>query len=158
MASFGSTINHKWFLKTMGRSAENNQGASGHSRIDSLDEKVWIISGNTGLVERIETLLHPLAEQIVQIAPETTDQQEFWINKSSEPTLIVLDIDRDVDQGFRIIQRLKRARKDTPVVVLTEDFSRDFGRKIISEGVRYYFSYDFCKDEFLKVAEILLEH
>jgi DNA-binding NarL/FixJ family response regulator len=102
-------------------------------------------------------LLHPLAEQIVQIAPETTDQQELWINKAPVPRLIVLDIDRDVDQGFRIIQRLKRARKDAPVVVLTEDFSRDFGRKIISEGVRYYFSYDFCNDEFLKVAESLLK-
>lgn len=138
-------------------SSDINLRAGKRSCATSSSDKLWIISGNSELIERIGELLRSVTEQIVPIAPQSINKKILRNRKPDTPALVVLDINRDADWGLTIIQRLKRAYRHVPVVVLTRDFSRDFGKKIISEGVRYYFSYDFCTEEFLKVAEIFLK-
>ena len=56
-----------------------------------------------------------------------------------------------------MIQAIKRAHVQTSTVILTERFSRDFGMKILSEGISYYFSYDFCRAEFLQLVASILK-
>ena len=119
--------------------------------------QVWVISADLTLTARIEEVLQPLTEEVIKLAPQPMHQETFWTDKPPCPALIVLDIDRDIELGLEIIKSVKRARIRAPMVVLTRDFSRKFGAKIISEGIRYYFPYDFCQHEFLQVAESLLK-
>ena len=70
--------------------------------------------------------------------------------------MIILDIGCDMDWGMQAIQEIRKRRIQAPLVVLTESFSKDFGAKIISQGVHYYFSRDFLEKEFLDVVKNLL--
>jgi len=128
-----------------------------HARPQSGGARVWVISADDQLADRIGELLRPVTDRIGRFEPETIKEESFWTHKLPDPALVILDIDRDIAWGVWALQRLRRARVQAPVVVLTQDFSRDFGAKIISEGVRYYFSHDFCQEEFLEVAESLLK-
>ena len=119
------------------------------------EERVWLISDSPVLVQSIETLLAPDRVPIMKMGQKTIEQETF--RKSPAPAIVLLDIGADVDRGLRTIQHLKRARLLAPMVVLTSAFSRDFGAKIISEGIRYYFSHDFCKEELLELMHTLLK-
>jgi DNA-binding response OmpR family regulator len=71
--------------------------------------------------------------------------------------LIILDVAHDMDRGLRTIQKLKRHRVNAPIIAFTQNISREFGAKIISQGVRYYFSRDFNPRELLEVADSYLK-
>ena len=72
------------------------------------------------------------------------------------PRVVVLDVGSNLDRGRELIRRLRRVRVTAPMIVVTDDCSRDFGAKIISEGVRYYLVRDFGGEEFVEVVESLL--
>jgi DNA-binding NarL/FixJ family response regulator len=117
----------------------------------------WIVSGNEVLIDRIKPLLLPLTGRVQTIDAEQFDEEAFWSPRPPAPGLIVLDIDHRVDWGVSAIHKLRQARIRAPIVVMTEDFSHEFGAKILSEGVRYYFAHDFCRQEFRDLAESLLK-
>lgn len=120
--------------------------------------EVWVIGASEALGRKIEQTLRPLAPQMRMLAPQDGIEADLeGALRESEPPLIVIDIGEDTDWGLRVIQAVKRARSRTATVILTECFSRDFGAKIISEGIDYYFSHDFCRSEFLRLAKSILK-
>jgi len=116
---------------------------------------VWLVTADEQLNSRIRGLLGTLGCEIIAICPLMTQAENPWEWTETKPEIVVLDIDRDVDWGQGIIDGIQRGRRDTPVVVLTQAFSREFGAKIVSRGTRYYFPHDFCPDEFLEVIRNL---
>jgi len=121
-------------------------------------ETAWIVSADSALVGRIQPLLLPLTGDVRVIDAQEFVRDSFWHPRPSSPHLIILDIDRRLDWGSSAIQRLKQVRIKSPVVVITQDFSHDFGAKILSEGIKYYLSHDFCDQELHELAESLLRH
>ena len=119
---------------------------------------VWIVSQDTNLVLAIEPLLRPLADSVLKVVPEQLLTEPFWSPRPAAPDLVVLDLGEDLDSGLRAILQMRKARFRMPIVVISCDFSREFGVKIVSEGVRYYFARDFCRSEFCEVAESLLKN
>jgi len=130
--------------------------ARGNSFPDPAPGKtVWLVTVDEQLSSRIHGLLGTLGCAIVPIRPQMTEAENPWGWAETRPEIVVLDIDRDVDWGQGILDGIQRGRRDTPVVVLTQAFSREFGAKIISRGARYYFPHDFCPEEFLEVIRNL---
>lgn len=123
----------------------------------SADNTVWIVSSDSKLASKVESLLGPLTGHQVTTTPERLEETAFADPKPAAPDLVVVDIGDDIDSGVETIRCLRRARIKAPIVVLTKNFSRDFGAKIVSEGVRYYLAHDFCQEEFQEVAESLLK-
>ena len=118
--------------------------------------QVWIISDNEALSRGIRQLLAGLSVATSILDPAAVDKDDFWERKPGQLKLVILDVNGRLDWGWEFIRRIRLARIQAPMVVLTEMFSRDFGAKIISQGVRYYFSHDYCKEEFLEVAQNLI--
>ena len=118
---------------------------------------VWLISDTPALVGSIRKLLAADRVTLRPMSLEAIEQEEYRPGTVALPALMLLDIGEDVDRGCRIIRQLRRARLATPVVVLTASLSRDFGAKIISEGIRYYFPHDYCKEELLELVRSLLK-
>ncbi|GAB4321413.1 MAG: hypothetical protein Kow0059_16120 [Candidatus Sumerlaeia bacterium] len=113
---------------------------------------VWIISRNDALAQQLIGVLQSLTTEVCHVKPESMTEGLFRRRQGEKPGLVVLDVGRDVDGALRIIQSIKRHRIKAPIVVVTDECSRDFGAKIISQGVRYYFTRDFNPREFLQVA------
>ena len=128
-------------------------------RASDLSEgrRIWVLTANAELRERIRALLAPLTHRIETMLPAELGQGDGLQLQGSQPALVILDIGREVSEGTRAMQAIKRLRIHAPLVVLTEEFSKDFGAEIISRGVRYYFSHDFVQDEFIQVVKSLLE-
>ena len=124
---------------------------------DPGEETAWIVSDNPALVDRIKPLLQPLTSQLRIVETQEFDDESFWTPRPTIPDLVILDIGSSIDWGVVAIQRLRLARVRAPIVVITADFSHEFGAKILSEGIRYYFAHDFCSREFHDLAESLLK-
>jgi CheY-like chemotaxis protein len=73
------------------------------------------------------------------------------------PAMVLLDIDQDLDGGVAAIERIKRLHRRAPIAILTATMSREFGGKILSLGVQYYFSHDFCEKELIELTRSLTE-
>lgn len=120
------------------------------------DAQVWVISANADLSQRLLDLLKKEKHHVQIVDPDTLGDDNLSRLPSAQLKLIILDVDHNVARGMQIIQRIKRARIKAPMVVLTEEFSRDFGANILSAGVQYYLSYDFCESEFIDLTQTLL--
>src|SRR5690606_13934701 len=119
--------------------------------------KVWLVSNESVLCNRIEMAIRTVSDQISRVRKEELESEGFWTPLPRTPDLIILDVESDVDWGMSAIRRLKRARMKAPLVVITATFSREFGEKILTEGVRYYFAHDFSTSEFREVVESLIK-
>lgn len=118
--------------------------------------EVWIISANPALVEKIEKVLRPLTRRIQVLPPALAGEGLEDKLRGGAPGLIVIDLGADMDWGMGVLRDIKQASSQIPTVVLTEEFSREFGAKILSEGVSYYFPHDFAETEFERLARSLL--
>lgn len=125
------------------------------TRIKAGAPEVWVVSTNAELLEKVQEVLHPLARVRV-LAPAAGGALEEALREGGPP-LIVLDVGGQVNWGMRMIQAIKRSPVPISTVIMTEQFSREFGRKILSEGISYYFSYDFCRSEFLQLVTSILK-
>jgi DNA-binding NarL/FixJ family response regulator len=117
---------------------------------------VWVVSENPEVCLRISGLLSKYGVCHKEIAPTDLDADEAWGDRWTRPPLIVLDVDHKLDRGRRHVQKIYQRYPEMPVVILTSDFSREFGSKILSQGVLYYFSYDFLENEFKELMGSLL--
>jgi DNA-binding NarL/FixJ family response regulator len=126
-------------------------------REQTKEVEMWVVSGDPALCERIEQLTRGMAH-VRQIRSEQVLADEFWQGRPEPPpAVVVLDIDADPDWGANSIHRIRQVRMGEAIIVLTRDFSREFGAKIISQGIRYYFAREFSEEEFLAVIESLLK-
>ena len=107
------------------------------SPIPASGKAVWLVTADEQLSSRIHGLLGTLGCAIVPIRPEMTQSENPWDWARTKPGIVVLYIDQDVDWGQGILDGIQRGRRDTPVVVLTQAFSREFGAKIISRGASF---------------------
>lgn len=119
-------------------------------------DTAWLISADAALAGRIQPLLLPLTGDVRVVDAQEFDGEAFWLPRPAHPSLVILDVDCRLDWGASAIQRLRQARIKAPVVVITKDFSQDFGAKILSEGIKYYLAYDFCDRELRELAASLL--
>ncbi|MCL5270036.1 MAG: response regulator [bacterium] len=117
---------------------------------------LWIVSRDRRLLERIVRLLVDRIQPLATVDPAELEKEDFWTGRTV-PKLILLDIGANAAWGGQVIRRMRRARVESPVVILTEQFTRDFGAQVISEGIRYYFSHDFCDGEFLELVLTLMK-
>ncbi len=124
---------------------------------DCSMETAWVVSGDESLVARMTALLVPLADEVRVVDSSEFERDTFWAPRPSAPNLVILDIGDRLDWAVAVIQRLKQVRIRAPIVVVTEDFSRDFGAKILSQGIRYYLGRDFFDQEFHDLVESLLK-
>lgn len=120
-------------------------------------EMVWVISNEASLAQRVEDVVRPLAGNVSRLTRADVENEGFWNPLPASPDLIVLDIGSEVDWGLWALRRLKRGRIKAPIVVVTGNLSREFGEKILPEGVRYYVARDFSATEFREVTESLLK-
>jgi DNA-binding NarL/FixJ family response regulator len=123
----------------------------------SGEATLWLVSDSIGLIESIQTILEPCQVSTTVMNLDAMEADDFRRCEGQFPAIILLDIGGDVDRGWKIVRHLKRAQPAVPMVVLTQVLSRKFGEKIISEGVRYYFSHDFCKEELVELVHSLLK-
>ena len=122
---------------------------------DGSPAPVWVVGRDPAMWRRIATLMD-WTEPPWLLPPETAADDRFWKRGAQRPRLILLDLEGELDWGRDLMRRARRARLEAPVVVLAESFSRDFGAKIISEGILFHFSRDFCDEEFISVLRSLL--
>jgi len=64
-----------------------------------------------------------------------------------EPLFIILDVDHDLNWGTGVLRLLRRAHPRAPILIISDDFTKSFGRKILSQGVQFHFSRNFADDE-----------
>jgi DNA-binding NarL/FixJ family response regulator len=140
-----------------GRDHAPSESAPPSPAVTPGEAALWLISDSPAIVASIRGLLAPDKVSIRQMSLPAIEHEVYRPGMVSAPALMLLDIGEDVDRGCRIIRQLRRARLHTPVVVLTASLSRDFGAKIISEGIRYYFSHDYCREELLELVQSLLK-
>lgn len=125
-----------------------------------VDARVWIIGDRPALLTRLQASLSgPCdSEENALLSPAAISRMDLFTEHPGHLELVILEVDDPPECGLEIIQRLRKARIRAPVVVLTRDFSRQFGAKILSQGVRYYFPHDYCETEFQEVVQSLLGH
>ena len=115
----------------------------------------WILSGDAVVSRRVAQLLEERKCKVLR--SEALPPISAGPLEREQPVLILLDTAGDVNNGASILQEIRRRRIKAPVIVLTQEFSHEFGKKIISQGVRYYFLRDFCEEEFAEVVASLLK-
>ena len=114
----------------------------------------WILSNDAQVIDRVARLLEERKCEVLRsdaLPPASAGAPEV------EPALVLLDTGGDVDRGAATLQEIKRRRIKAPVVVLTQKLCREFGEKILTQGIRYYFPQEFCEEEFIEVVSSLLK-
>ena len=121
------------------------------------EASVWVVTSDPELCERLSLTLEPWADRLAVCDLDALTSPALRASRAGDLRLIVLDVDRHLDQSSRAIQSLRNARINAPVVVITDAYSREFGAKIISQGVKSHFLHDYCEEELLEVASSLLQ-
>lgn len=132
-------------------------GETAKSPSPSMGKGVWLVTADERMRQDICGLLQTLECEIVAIDPARSNTENPWEWSEASPNIIMLDIGEDMDWGGRIIDAIHHGGRNIPLVVLTRNFSREFGAKIIPRGMCYYFPRDFCPHEFLEVIRNLVE-
>jgi ActR/RegA family two-component response regulator len=106
---------------------------------------VLLVGGGEHLRRRLSRCLQQLGCDACDYPPEKVSSADFWRERPCAPAAVVIDLHEGYEPGRAVLQALKRARIDSPVIVLTPEFSREFGTKIVSLGVSYCLARD-CDD------------
>jgi DNA-binding NarL/FixJ family response regulator len=130
-------------------------GGTDHPASAPAGKTVWLATADEETSKRICNLLGTLDCSVIPIRPGMDETEDPWEWARRKPEIVVLDIGGNVDWGCRVIDTIQRKRRETRIVVLTGAFSREFGAKIVSRGLRYVFPHDFCPGEFLEVMRSL---
>lgn len=115
-------------------------------------EELWIISGDAGCCDNVESALRSLERVIRRVEPASLDEPQFWRRCEKLPGVIVLDVDGRLDWGEAVLRAIKRSHVTSPVIVISTNFTREFGTKIVSEGICYALPRDFDGNEFREVV------
>lgn len=115
----------------------------------------WILSGDARISARVAQLLEERKCEVLQ--SEVLPSASAGALEIEQLALILLDTASDIERGAATLQEIRRRRIKAPIVVLTKEFCREFGEKILTQGVRYYFLRDFCEEEFTEVVSSLLK-
>ena len=139
----------------MAQSMPRQQNEGTPSAPAPAQRTAWVIGLDDRLAKRVRTCLEGegFTACLIHPGPQATAAQ--WLEQYPEPGVVVLDVGANVDWGVGIIEGVRRLRIGAPLIVMTRDFSREFGAKILSAGVRYYFPHDFSATEFLEVVRNL---
>jgi DNA-binding NarL/FixJ family response regulator len=117
---------------------------------------LWIISDDAALCECAEQELKDECP-IRRISSTLVHSPSFWRGCGCYPGVILLDIGDRVDWGVQVLRAIKRARVPSPVIVTSETFSKEFGTKIVSEGVSYCLQKGFECSELREVVVSLIK-
>ncbi len=116
--------------------------------------RIFLVSDSTTVCAKVTDVLNNTAVQLdIRALDSFESRAPTW---PPLPTLLLLDVDNNLSRGERLLERVKRNWHEVPVVVLTSDLSADFGKRILSKGVRYHFSHDFCPNDFSAVVTSLI--
>lgn len=119
-------------------------------------ECLWVVSDDSQLCGRVESTLEG-GTCLRPISRAAAVEAGFWRGTLTLPGAVLLDLDDDLDWGARVLRYIKGARVRTPVIVLSRDFSEEFGNKIVPEGASYFLPWNFDPDELREVVRVLLK-
>lgn len=109
----------------------------------------WIISSDDAIRGRLVTLLEGMGSGLA-VLPHHDDEglrKALRAGDSNAPPFIILDVDHDLNWGMSVLRMLRRVHPRVPILIISDDFSKSFGRKILSQGVQFHFSRNFADDE-----------
>ncbi|MBX3727597.1 MAG: hypothetical protein KF858_00285 [Candidatus Sumerlaeia bacterium] len=118
---------------------------------------VLVVGGDEKLRTRLSRCLLHLGCNECDYDPDEVASADFWRERPCAPAAVVIDLREGFEPGRAVLQALKRARIDSPVIVLTPDFSREFGTKIVSLGVSYCLARDCDDGELLEALTGLID-
>jgi CheY-like chemotaxis protein len=96
-----------------------------------------------------------IVPQVRQVDTANSAQEAFTFLQSSDPELVVLDVNMPGTNGIEILKRIRNSKGPQPVVVmLTNETGNHFKETCLQSGADYYL--DKSKD-FLQIPTIIGE-
>jgi len=108
--------------------------------------RVLLIESDTTTIRNIELILKAggLNSYTTDVGEEAVD-----LAKTEDYDIIVLDSDAPEPNGLSVLKSLRRAKIDTPVLILSSNVTVDAKVKALSAGADDYITKPFHKDEFI---------
>lgn len=118
---------------------------------------LWVVSNNRRLCDEIQDALKGDGQSVKLITPAQLAESPLWRTTSVLPGAILLDIGNELDWGVTVIRDIKRAHIRSPIVVVSQEPSHEFGMKIVSQGISYVLPRDFDMQELRDVVSGLIK-
>lgn len=106
-------------------------------RRELAPDTLWVITGDDELRHCAETKLRDGTCKVEFIHPDALADRAWFRICKVIPGVILLDVDQDMDRSAAILRSLKRAQIRAPIIAICNEFTKEFGTKIVSEGVSY---------------------
>ena len=120
------------------------------------EDSLWVVSDDAEFCEHVREVLEDQLLPIRVIARDGVMKQGFWRETEVLPGAVLLDPDEDLDWAASVLRDIKRAHIRSPVIVAAREMDKDFGTKIVSEGVSYLLLRDFEPRELREAATGLI--
>lgn len=115
--------------------------------------RLLIVDDSDLIAQRLKEILQDLEKlEIIDIAPNGYEGiEKYWRYK---PDLVILDIRLPILNGIEVLQKIRKAKNRTRIIILTNYNNSYFKEACISEGADYFLD---KSTEFEKVYEIINE-
>lgn len=117
----------------------------------SRGDCLWIVSEDEEFGERVKAEIEEHRCRWRWVLREPLDTLAFWKERPRYPGVVLLDTSGRLDWATRVLRAMKRARVPSPVIVVTDNPTQEFGTKIVSLGVSYFLPRDFASGELAQV-------
>jgi CheY-like chemotaxis protein len=115
---------------------------------------ILLIDDVTIILQKMRMFLS-IVPQVRQVDTASSAQEAFTFLQSSDPELVVLDVNMPGTNGIEILKRIRNSKGPQPVVVmLTNETGNHFKEACLQSGADYYL--DKSKD-FLQIPTIIGE-
>lgn len=115
--------------------------------------RLLIVDDSDLIAQRLKEILQDLEKlEIIDIAPNGYEGiEKYWRYK---PDLVILDIRLPILNGIEVLQKIRKAKNRTRIIILTNYNNSYFKEACLSEGADYFLD---KSTEFEKVYEIINE-
>ncbi len=120
------------------------------------EDSLWVVSDDAEFCERVRKVLEDQLLPIRILGRGRVKKLGFWREEPALPGAVLLDPDDDLDWAVGVLRDIKRAHIRSPVIVASRELDKDFGTKIVSEGVSYFLLREFEPRELREAATGLI--
>lgn len=115
---------------------------------------ILLIDDVTIILQKMRMFLS-IVPKVRQVDTASSAQEAFTFLQSSDPELVVLDVNMPGTNGIEILKRIRNSKGPQPVVVmLTNETGNQFKETCLQSGADYYL--DKSRD-FLQIPNIIGE-
>ena len=115
---------------------------------------ILLIDDVTIILQKMRMFLS-IVPQVRQVDTASSSQEAFTFLQSSDPELVVLDVNMPGTNGIEILKHIRNSKGPQPVVVmLTNETGNQFKETCLQSGADYYL--DKSRD-FLQIPNIIGE-